>query len=36
MTWAKVALRNINPKQALKRTQTKYIPEQRKYKYFPS
>ena len=36
LTWAKVALRVANPKQALKRTQKKYISEQRKYKYFTS
>jgi hypothetical protein len=36
LTRAKVALGVTNPKQALKRTQKKYITEQRKYKYFTS
>jgi len=31
-----MSLRAINPKQALKRTQKKYISKQRKYKYFTS
>ena len=36
VTWAKVALRAINPIQALKWTQKKYILKQRKYEYFTS
>ena len=36
LTWAKVALRVTNPKQALNGPKRKKIPKQRKYKYFTS